>query len=201
MATMPDLDIDLKKMKLSEINGASYNPRKSVHDIPEFYEKLYGSLLRLGYVSPIVVNVRDGKNVIVGGNQRYAVICDMAEDSGKRKEDVEISVITVDLSEAEEMTANIALNKIHGDWLQEKLREDLDIINQLDDTLLNVTGFDDEDIDTLIEEVIEEDNVPTEGFKIIVKLDPSYENFYEFYISTNGEEAFKKEVIKIITGA
>jgi hypothetical protein len=41
------------------------------------------------------------------------------------------------------MSANIALNKIHGDWLQEKLKEDLEFIKEMDEELANIAGFTD----------------------------------------------------------
>ena len=50
MPELPNFELNVKQMKLSEIHTADYNPRKSVHDLPEFYEQLYSSLLKVGYV-------------------------------------------------------------------------------------------------------------------------------------------------------
>lgn len=198
MPELPNFELNVKQMKLSEIHTADYNPRKSVHDLPEFYEQLYSSLLKLGYVSPIIVNVKDGKNIIVGGNQRYTVLSDMAEDAGKKKEEVSISVIAVEMDEAQEMSANIALNKIHGDWLQEKLKEDLEFIKEVDEELAQVAGFSDEDLSNLLEEVVDDEQTVSKDFRIKISLPSEYENYYDFYVSVNGEDALKKEVMKII---
>lgn len=201
MADLPEFDLDVRKLKLSEIHLADYNPRKKVHDMPDFYEFLYKSLLRFGYINPIVVNIHEGKNIIVGGNQRYSIICDMAEDAGKKKEDVEVSVIAVDLSEVEEMSANLALNKIHGDWLQEKLKEDLEFIKEMDEELANIAGFTDEDLNNLVDEAIDDEKTVPTDFKIHIRLPSEYEGYYDFYESVNGEDALKKEVMKILMGA
>jgi ParB-like chromosome segregation protein Spo0J len=201
MSELPEFEVDVQKMRLSDIHTADYNPRKKVHDIPEFYEYLYNSVLSLGYINPIIVNIKDGKNIIVGGNQRYAVICDMTEDAGKKKEDVLVSVIAVNMEEAEEMAANIALNKIHGDWIQDKLKEDLEFIKNIDEDLAKLAGFSDEDLNNMLEEIIDDEKTVPKDFKIHINLPPEYENYYDFFISVNGEDALKKEVMKLIMGA
>lgn len=200
MSELPEFDLDVRKLKLSEIHLADYNPRKKVHDMPDFYEFLYKSLLRFGYINPIVVNIHDGKNIIVGGNQRYSIICDMAEDAGKNKEEVMVSVIAVDLSEVEEMSANLALNKIHGDWLQEKLKEDLEFIKEMDEELATIAGFTDEDLNNLVDEAIDDEKTVPKDFKIHIALPPEYEAFFELYESVNGEDSLKKEIMKILKG-
>ena len=155
--------------------------------------------LKWDMFSPIIVNVKDGKNIIVGGNQRYTVLSDMAEDAGKKKDEVSISVIAVEMDEAQEiMSANIALNKIHGDWLQEKLKEDLEFIKEVDEELAQVAGFSDEDLSNLLEEVVDDEQTVSKDFRIKLSLPAEYENYYDFYVSVNGEDALKKEVMKII---
>jgi len=196
-----NFELNKQKMKLVDIVSPEYNCRVDIRKLPDFYENLYTSILRLGYIDPIIVNIRDGKNIIVGGNQRYKIISDMSEDKGMNLKDVEVDVIVVDLSEAEEMAANLALNKLHGDWLQDKLKEDLDFIKSMDIELAKLTGFTDEDLSNLVEEVIDDEKTVPKDFKIHIALPREYENIYDFYSSVNGEDALKKEVMKILTGA
>jgi len=56
----------IKKFKLSEIYPAKYNPRQISKDA---FEGLRKSIAKFGCVEPIIVNIRDGKNIIVGGHQ------------------------------------------------------------------------------------------------------------------------------------
>jgi ParB-like chromosome segregation protein Spo0J len=202
MNAAKEFKVKKSQKKLSELHVADYNPRKSVHDDPEFYTKLYNSILKFDYIDPIIINVKDGKNVIVGGNQRYAVLCDMAEDSGLKLDDVNVDVIEVEYDEPMEMAANIALNRIEGDWIQDKLIEDLEYIRGMDEDLAVTTGFTLEELDKLQAELTEkEDAILNPKFTIHISLDEEYESYYDFYINTNGEEKLKQEIIKIIVGA
>jgi ParB-like chromosome segregation protein Spo0J len=200
---VPDLEfkVDKARKKLSELHIADYNPRKSVHDDPEFYEKLYKSINTFDYIDPIVINTRDGKNVIVGGNQRYTVLCDMAEDAGLKLDDVYVDVIEKDYDEQTEMAANIALNRIAGDWVQDKLKEDLEYIRGLDEDLAVAAGFTIAELDKLEEELIENETTGKVTFTIHISLPIEYESYYDFYLNTHTDEDFKKEIIKIIVGA
>lgn len=88
--------------------AAPYNPRRiSEHDLGA----LRRSLRAFGVVEPIVVNQRTGH--IVGGHQR--VVAARAEGLA------ELPVVHVDLDEAGERQLNLALNRISGQWDQEKL--------------------------------------------------------------------------------
>jgi len=193
--------VDKKSMKLSELRVADYNPRQGVHDDPEFYESLYNSIAKFNYIDPIIVNVKDDRNVIIGGNQRFTVLCDMAEDAGLKLDNVTIDIIAVEYDEPTEMAANIALNKITGDWVQEKLREDLEHIRGIDEELALATGFSKEELDRLQLEIGEPEEIILKDFKIHISLPIEYESYYDFYMNTHTDEDFKKEVIKIIVGA
>ena len=57
-----------KKFRMKDLNPAEYNPRV-ISD--EALEGLTVSLMMFGCVEPIIVNVRDDRNVIVGGHQRH----------------------------------------------------------------------------------------------------------------------------------
>ena len=59
----------LRKIKLNDIKGADYNPRKISN---EALGRLTKSLSELGDLQPITVNVRTG-NTIIGGHQRFKI--------------------------------------------------------------------------------------------------------------------------------
>ncbi len=102
--------VKFKKFKLSEINPAGYNPR--VISL-EALSGLTASLEKFGCVEPIIVNVRDKKNTIVGGHQRHK---SLLETHGG---DYEITCVVVDLSIEDEKLLNLALNnpEIQGNFI------------------------------------------------------------------------------------
>ena len=103
--------MEIVKMKLSELNPAEYNPRKALRPGDPAYEKLKASILSFGNVEPIVWNRSTGN--VIGGHQRLRILLDLGV------EESEVSV--VELSEVDEKRLNIALNKITGEWDDEKL--------------------------------------------------------------------------------
>ncbi len=130
--------MEIVKMKLSDLNPAAYNPRKSLRPGDPTYEKLKASILSFGNVEPIVWNRTTGN--VVGGHQRLRVLLDLGV------EESEVSV--VDLTETDEKRLNIALNKIIGEWDDEKLMVLLsEIISTGADTY--PTGFDEQELSTM----------------------------------------------------
>lgn len=111
MPTVPPIGrIRTKRLKLSDLTPAAYNPREIGADA---LAGLGESVERFGLVQPIVLNERTGR--IVGGHQRLKVL----EERGARETDV----VLVDLEEAQEKALNLALNSqaIAGDWTTEAL--------------------------------------------------------------------------------
>ena len=131
----------LEKKKVSELKPAPYNPRIDVKENKYFYEKLYRSIKQFGLVEPIVWNKRTGH--VVGGNQRLQILKDAGID--------EVDVVVVDLPLEEEKALNIALNKITGDWDKEKLAIVLDELNNVDDFLMQLSGFDEKELNQIID--------------------------------------------------
>ena len=130
--------MEIVKMKLSELNPAEYNPRKALRPGDPAYEKLKASILSFGNVEPIVWNRSTGN--VVGGHQRLRVLLDLGVT------DSEVSVVK--LSEVDEKRLNIALNKITGEWDDEKL------ISLLADLTANgadvyPTGFDEQELSSM----------------------------------------------------
>jgi hypothetical protein len=93
---------EIRTFKVVDLNPASYNPRQIDE---ESLAGLAKSLQKFGLVEPIIVNVRDGKNVICGGHQRLKVI----QQSGIER----IDCVVVDLSVEDEKLLNLALNNPH----------------------------------------------------------------------------------------
>jgi len=130
--------MEIVKMKLSELNPAEYNPRKALTPGDPAYEKLKASILSFGNVEPIVWNRSTGN--VVGGHQRLRVLLDLGV--------TESEVSVVKLSEVDEKRLNIALNKITGEWDDEKL------ISLLADLTANgadvyPTGFDEQELSSM----------------------------------------------------
>src|SRR5690606_23577359 len=105
--------VRVERVLIDRINPAAYNPRKDLQPGDPEYDKLKTSIERFGFVEPLVWNERSGN--LVGGHQRFKILV--------ARGDTEIEVSVVDLDEAEERALNVALNKIEGEWDQEKLRE------------------------------------------------------------------------------
>lgn len=109
-------DIVIKKIKVGEINPASYNPREITD---EEMAGLRESIKKFGFVEPLVLNTTT--NTLVGGHQRLkAAMLEGME---------EVPVSLVKLSLAEEKALNVALNsptisgKFSNDVLRELLKE------------------------------------------------------------------------------
>ena len=114
-----------------------WNPREISDDE---MEKLKTSLKEFGYVDYLVVNKVN--NHIVGGNQRYHALKEMGFE--------ELDVIFIEESDLNrEKTLNIALNKISGDWDNERLEELLNELNTADIELI-LTGFDEFELEGLL---------------------------------------------------
>ncbi len=100
----------IEQMSLKNLQPAAYNPRTISDDALAALAK---SMERFGLVEPIVVNVRGGKNVIVGGHQRHKAL--MAAGATC------CTCVTVDISKADEKLLNITLNNplAQGEFIAE----------------------------------------------------------------------------------
>ena len=144
--------------KISELSPAKYNPRKISSDA---LGRLTKSLSELGNLQPITWNARTGN--IVGGHQRLK--CYQA----LQKEEVEVWAVWLD--EAQEKAANIALNKLSGEFDLPQLK---DILEELDtgEIDLDITGFGADELADLMEQTkpeVEEDEVPEVPVDAITK--------------------------------
>lgn len=135
----------VKKMGITKINPAPYNPRKSLTPGDPEFEQLRRSLGEFGLVEPLVWNKRTGN--LVGGHQRFAVL--VAEGATI----VEVSV--VDLPLGKEKALNLALNKIQGAWDEDKLAALLDELTKDSTVDLDLTGFGPSEADAIIAEFLD----------------------------------------------
>ena len=131
--------MEIVTMSLTQLNPAAYNPRKKLAPGDTEYEQIKKSITKFGMVEPIIWNKRTGN--VVGGHQRLTVLLDLGYETS------EISVIDID--ETEEKSLNIALNKITGEWDDEKLTALLEELAIQDEYMLELTGFTDIEIDEL----------------------------------------------------
>ena len=143
---------------IKELSPAKYNPRK-ISD--EAMGRLTKSLAEFGNIQPITWNVRTGN--VVGGHQRLKVYKAMGK--------TEVEVWAVDLDEQKEKAANIALNKLSGEFDLPMLKDILEEIDtgELD---LEITGFGMDEIALMMEDAHPEvtgDEVPEVPVDAITK--------------------------------
>lgn len=139
MTKQPTMEI--KELPLKELKPAAYNPRKKLKKGDKEYEKIKQSLLKFGYVDPIIVNE---DLTVIGGHQRLTVLKDLDYETAK--------CVIVDLPKEDEKALNIALNKITGQW-DEALLADLLSDLQESDFNLDLTGFEPPEIDDILSNV------------------------------------------------
>ena len=147
--------MEFKKIKITDLVPAAYNPRKALKPGDKEYEKIKGSITEFGYVDPVIVN-KD--MTVIGGHQRISVLKDLGF--------TEIDCVVIDIDKTKEKALNIALNKITGEWNKELLA-DLIMDLQESDFDVNLTGFDPPEIEQLMSSVhdkdIEEDDFDIDG--------------------------------------
>ncbi|ATF11607.1 transcriptional regulator [Brevibacillus brevis X23] len=144
--------MDIRKIPVSKINPAPYNPRVDLQPGEIEYEKLKRSIEEFGCVETLVWNERTG--YLVGGHQRFKIL---VNELGA----TEVTVSVVDLDDIREKALNIALNKISGAWDEEMLAQ---VLAELQDSELDqaLTGFDDKEAADLIAEFTFKNDLDTE---------------------------------------
>jgi DNA modification methylase len=145
-------DVDIRSLKLSELNPAKYNPRKELRPGDAEFEKLKRSIESFGYVELIVVNEATGFTVI-SGHQRLSVLKVLGYESAE--------CVVVSLDAARERALNIAMNKISGEWDTKKLENLLSDL-KAEDFDVTLTGFDTSEIGLMlsVDDEIVQDIVP-----------------------------------------
>lgn len=122
--------------EIDTLKAAAYNPRRiSDHDL----QALVRSLKQFGFVDPVII--RGSDSMIVGGHQRVAA----AREAGITEAPC---IVLDDLSENDAKLLNMALNRISGDWDEDRLA---DLLAELSESGadLELTGFDPNELEWL----------------------------------------------------
>ncbi len=140
--------MEIKKMQITQINKADYNPRVGLKPGDPAYEKLKNSIQTFGFCEPLIFNRRTGH--LVGGHQRLTVLKDLGYTQAE--------VVVVDLPLEQEKAFNIGLNKIQGDWDERKLALLLDELTKAPEFNVGLTGFETEEISDLLDRALNADS-------------------------------------------
>jgi len=124
--------VNIKTIKVADYRPAKYNPRVDLDQKDVEYQKLDASMKEFGFLELLVVNENTGN--IISGHQRVKIL--------KARGVTETEAIVVNFSPEKEKAANLALNKIRGDWDKKKLAVLLDELLKLPDFDIGITGFD-----------------------------------------------------------
>jgi DNA modification methylase len=135
------MEMNIQILKIEDLKPAEYNPRKDLKPEDEEYQKIKKSLTEFGYVAPVIVN---SDMTVIGGHQRLKVLKELGY--------TEIECNIVDLDKDKEKALNIALNKITGEWDNDKLEE---LLAELKETNidLDITGFSFDEVDNILKDV------------------------------------------------
>lgn len=110
---------------------------------------LEDSIKEFGAVVPVILNAGKRSGVLIGGHQRVSIYADLGI------EEIDVMVPSRELSEKEEKTLNLRLNKNTGSWNE-------DLLKEMDMNLLLEVGFGDEELQSLFDDV----DVIEDGFDI-----------------------------------
>lgn len=149
--------MEIQKLPAAKLKAAEYNPRKDLKPGDAEYEKLKRSLLEFGYVEPVIWNKRTCN--VVGGHQRLKVLMGLGE--------TETDCVVVDVDAETEKAMNVALNKISGDWDNDKLALLISDLTAADFDV-SLTGFDTAEIDDLFKD---DKKVKEDDFDVSAELE------------------------------
>lgn len=129
-----------RHLKIEYVDPHSLKPWKGNPRIMsnEEHEKLKAGIREFGVVDPLIARRRD--NLVIGGHQRLEDVMELGL--------ARVPVVYIDVSDRRMKALNLALNKIHGDWDEEKLASLL--ADMKDFPELELTGFDQAEIDRVI---------------------------------------------------
>lgn len=133
--------MNIQKIKIESLKPAECNPRKDLKPGDEEYQKIKKSITEFGYVAPVIVN---SNMTVIGGHQRLKVLKELGY--------TEVECVVVDLDQEKEKALNIALNKISGDWDNDKLEELLAELKQTDIDM-DITGFSFDEVDEILKDI------------------------------------------------
>lgn len=122
---------------INQLIFAEYNPRRiNKHD----FAKLVQSIKEFGFIEPVVIN-KD--HTIIGGHMRVR--------AAQELKFTEVPCVEVDLPKEKEKALNLALNRIHGEWDEDKLAELLFELENLPE--VELTGFSESEVAKVLDTV------------------------------------------------
>jgi len=161
---MADLIDEVTRISRTELipytNNAKEHPEEQV-------KKIASSIKNYGWDQPIVV---DGENEIIKGHGRLqaAELLGLSEVPVIKRED---------LTEAEAKASRIADNKTaESAWIDDVLETEIDILAQEDEIEMDSLGFDDDEIDDLLQP---DDALPEPAEEEALGLEAEYEVIIE----------------------
>ena len=186
--------MNIQKIQVSKLIPATYNPRKDLKPNDEEYIKIKNSIENFGFVSPLVIN-KD--MTVIGGHQRLKVLIELGY--------TEIECIIVDLDKTSEKALNIALNKIQGDWDEEKLENLLKEL-KTENFDLELTGFNSEEINDLLDDFFETTEDEFDVDKAVEEIKTPISKKGDIWILGNhrlmcGDSTTAEDVNNLISGA
>lgn len=137
--------MELVHVPIKDLKFADYNPRQISESQ---FKKLRKSIFEFGFVEPVVVNKHPGReNIIVGGHMRVRA----AEAEGMAN----VPCFYINVPPFREKLINLALNRISGDWDEDKLVEVMHGLNEEakvgNEISIGVSGFEDKELANIIE--------------------------------------------------
>lgn len=179
-------------LKVEDVKPNPKNPRIDLRPGMPLYEKLKSSIEHFSYVDPIIWNKTTG--MIVSGHQRFQVMKDLADAKNEPMKTVD--VMQVEMTEAEQDSFMVAVNKITGLWDTEKLTA---LFKELSEEDLSYTGYDEFEIQALLDEDSDIANtgeyIDSENERKPVK----YEERFEVVITAKDEAEQQKIYDKMIS--
>ena len=136
--------MQIENIEIDKVIPYENNPRQN----DEAIEKVVSSIKEFGFRSPIII---DKDNVIIAGHTRY--------QAAKRLDFDKVPVIRAkDLTPAQIQAYRIADNKTseYATWDNELLSKELEALKELDFDL-DLTGFEDWELDNLLNPVSDDD--------------------------------------------
>lgn len=133
--------MNIQLIEIERLKPAEYNPRKDLKPEDEEYQKIKRSFIEFGYVAPIIVN---SDMTVIGGHQRLKVLQELGY------KEVECNIVELDKNK--EKALNIALNKITGEWDNDKLEVLLADLRETEIDM-DITGFSFDEVDSILKDI------------------------------------------------
>jgi ParB-like chromosome segregation protein Spo0J len=132
---------------LKSLKVADYNPRLMPE---EEMANLKRALKEFGFVQPIVARKEDG--LIIGGHQRVQAYAALLKERGCTQKEIDASPVPVvfveGFDDAKAKLLNVALNKIHGEWDNDKLSALFGSLTR--DAAVELSGFSKDEVDGML---------------------------------------------------